>query len=288
MLNSGLIFEMLSYSLVESTFYGDSERAAVYMDLIEKNFHSESPLLREAIVFNTLLNRKSSKLGASSFVAKTLKKLPSYETTVESFSTLLHSLKRSGVLQEIEDTFENMDEDYDSAFSNISYLIDSEYTGKDNSEIKKSVIEHVKGEYVGSSLKTSENGTFSDKVALLRVASKGSLTLEEQKLLVEVFASPLPILEFFNDRYNSIEKDVVGGAALIEELGTAGKIGVSAAVVALIIKKFNELRKAIETASKDQVQAIKGIRLESYMKSYLDFEDLLLEMKTIIGECEDE
>lgn len=292
MINSGLIFEMLSYSIIEAGFHEDQDRIKLCHGIIKRNFHSKSPLLREAIIFNRLLNGQvSSDEKAITFIHETLDQLPDAVEVRKPYDALIKDLERNGVLQELEDTFVNLDNLSNNKFSVVSYVIDGAYAEFDESErpvYQKSVemlTEHLKNTKVEKRLNPH---TFRDKVGLLGlVMRKKDLTVEEETLLTEIFSSDKPVVELLNLKFSSIEEELNSKGKTLTELGTFGKVTIGAAVIALLIKKFNEIRTAIEKASRDQVLAIKGIRLENAVTAYADFEQLLTEMEAVIQNCED-
>ena len=131
MINSGLIFEMLSYSFIESLLHRDLNRAKTYHDLMHEHFHSESPLHKEAVVFNHLIHAKTmTKMGAKKKVKEAFSFLPEGEQVGPEYARLISSLKRTKILQEVEDTFLNIDDEYGNMFSAINIAMEAHQTGK--------------------------------------------------------------------------------------------------------------------------------------------------------------
>tara|TARA_Y100000310_G_scaffold334757_1_gene415232 strand:- start:2564 stop:3463 length:900 start_codon:yes stop_codon:yes gene_type:complete len=298
MINAGLIFEMLSYSFVESSFHKDKERASLYYGLMEEHFHSDSPLLKEAFVFNTLLNAKArTSFGAKKIIESNLGKLPEVEELNPYYAKLIKSLRKKKVLQEIEDTFINIDNEYGNIFTLINFILESYYAKIDSKGRKKDLAGYLKNKKVR--LTEKKENIFADKLGMLAFSKKEDFSSQEEDLLIEIFSTPQPLETILVERFDALQEGVGKEGELLTELGAMGKAAISGAVIALIVKKLSEIKDAILKTSKTETGELKNIEkavasvdrnlknmpTESAIDALLDYQELLTEMKSIVSEC---
>jgi len=281
MINSGLIFEMLSYSFVESLFHKDLDRAKIYHGLMHEHFHSESPLYKEAVIFNYLIHAKArTKNGAKKKFQEALKFLPSGGSISPPYAKLKRSLKKTKVLQEIEDTFINIDDGYNNAFSVINVALEAHHLDIQDKRITDKLYEHITRNKIGRVDKYTK--FFSDKLELVSMAVKKDLDPLEEEFILEALNFDGPFSEYMMERFTNIESEITKKGAILSELGSLGKIGLGAAVVGLVVKKLDEIKQSIEKQTKEVVHSVKSIKRESYFEVLTDCKDLLEEADKII------
>jgi hypothetical protein len=281
MINSGLIFEMLSYSFIESLFHRDLERAKIYHGLMHEHFHSESFLYKEAVVFNHLIHAKTmTKNGAKKKLREALEFLPAGDAVGPEYARLINALKRTKVLQEIEDTFMNIDSEYNNVFSNINVVLEAHQLGIQSEQTTEKLYKHLTQKKVGMVKKY--NRFFNDKMKLVAMSMKQDLDPTEEQFILEALESDKPFSEFMIDEFEMIDAKLRERVEVISELGTLGKIGVGAAVVSLIVKKLDEIKQALMKQTKEIVHSVKSIQKESYFEVLTDCKDLLEEADKII------
>jgi hypothetical protein len=312
MINSGLMFEMLSYSFVESSFHRDKKRTKLYHSLMEKHFHADSVLLKEAIVFNQLLNaRAKNQKEIVQILEQTFFMLPKTKELNKPYRALIKDLKKIGIMQEMEDVFANIDGQYGNVFSLINYVVEHYHSNTPiPGPLKKLLADHLKSPKVN--LVEKIDHTFGDKIRFLSMAIRNDLSVDEESFIIEAFSSPKPIKEFLFGRFSDLHGELESKGKIISELGSKGKVAVGGAVVALVTKKLNDIKRTIEGTSRDQVKVMQQIQKsveksssdairsmdklgnkipnvpsrESYVKAYADYKNLLTEMENIIGECD--
>jgi len=281
MINSGLIFEMLSYSFVESLLHKDLERAKVYHGLMHKHFHSESPLHKEAVVFNYLIHSKAlTKNGAKKKLREALSFIPDGDTLGPKYSKLISDLRRTRVLQEIEDTFNNIDDEYNNVFSVINLVLETHHLGVTEKRVINKACSHLTQNNIGSVPKY--NKFFGDKLELVSIAMKKDLDPLEEQFVLDALSTESSFSDFMIDRFSKVESEIKAKGEILSELGTAGKLGLGAAVISLIVKKLDEIKQSLDRQTKEIVHSVKSIKKESYFEVLTDCKDLLEEADKII------
>jgi len=281
MINSGLIFEMLSYSFIESLLHRDLDRAKIYHGLMHEHFHSEAALHKEAVVFNHLIHAKTrTKMGAKKKVKNALAFLPEGEQVSREYARLISSLKRTKILQEIEDTFINIDDEYNNMFSAINIALEAHQTGIQDKRTTEELYEHLTRKNVGAVKKY--NKFFNDKMELVSMAMKKDLDPLEEQFILDALESENSFSDFMMKEFTKVDARLRERVELISELGALGKIGVGAAVVGLIVKKLDEIKQAVQKQTKEVVHSVKSIKRESYFEVLTDCKDLLEEADKII------
>jgi hypothetical protein len=281
MINSGLIFEMLSYSFIESLLHKDTERAKVYHKLMYEHFHSGSPLYKEAVVFNHLIHAKArTKNGAKKKVKAAVRFLPEGAEVGQAYSKMIGSLKRTKVLQEVEDTFVNIDDEYDNIFSVINVALEAHQLGIQDKRVTEKLYEHLTQNKVGQVTKYTK--FFNDKLEFISIAMKKDLSPLEEQFILRVLESKESLSEFMIKEFTLINSQIKEKGEVISELGTLGKLGIGAAVVSLIVKKLDEIKQSLEKQTKAVVHSVKSIKKESYFELITDCKDLLEEADKII------
>jgi hypothetical protein len=221
-----------------------------------------------------------TKNGAKKKLREALEFLPAGDAVGPEYARLINALKRTKVLQEIEDTFMNIDSEYNNVFSNINVVLEAHQLGIQSEQTTEKLYKHLTQKKVGMVKKY--NRFFNDKMKLVAMSMKQDLDPTEEQFILEALESDKPFSEFMIDEFEMIDAKLRERVEVISELGTLGKIGVGAAVVSLIVKKLDEIKQALMKQTKEIVHSVKSIQKESYFEVLTDCKDLLEEADKII------